>query len=265
MPAPSPPVPPLLRSPSPAAKALLAQLGGILAAFALGRAGLLPAGIWPLAGVQALAATAAAAALKSDRWWLPIHLAFVPLLVAGQRLGLPPLAWLVAFGALLAFYWTSFRTRAPLFLTNRRTVPRVAELLPAGKPLEVLDIGSGTGSLVRPLARLRPDCAFCGIETAPGPWLLGRLLGRGIPNLRWLRGDLFAIPWGGYDVVYAFLSPAPMAAVWDKASRELRPGALLVSNSFAVPQRAADFVVEVGDRRGTRLYGYRITARQAAN
>jgi hypothetical protein len=32
--------------------------------------------------------------------------------------------------------------------------------------------------------------------------------------------------------VYAFLSPVPMAEVWRKASTELRPGALLVSNSF---------------------------------
>lgn len=236
-----------------------------MAAFVLGRSGLLPAGLWPLVAAQALAAAAVAGALRSDRWWLPMHLTFLPLLLLSQGLGLPPLAYLAAFIVLLVFYWTSFRTQAPLYLTNRRTVPAVARLLPAGRALSVLDIGSGTGSLIRPLARQRPDCRFCGVETAPGPWLLGRLLARGLPNLRWLRDDLFAIPWADYDVVYAFLSPAPMAAVWDKANRELRPGALLVSNSFAVPERAADFIVDIDDRRGTRLYGYRIGDRQAAN
>jgi len=79
-----------------------------------------------------------------------------------------------------------------------------------------------------------------------------------VPNIDWRRADLFARPWQDYDLVYAFLSPVPMAAVWKKAAAELRPGALLVSNSFPVPERAPDLVIEVGDRRRTRLYGYRI-------
>lgn len=254
----------MLSAAPPALKALLAQLGGVLVAFAAGRSGVLPPGLWALIATQAVAAMLLAAALRSARWWLPIHLGFVPLLVLARQLAIPPQAYLAAFVALLAFYWTSFRTQAPLFLTNRRTVAAVARLL-ADHPLRLLDIGSGTGSLVRPLARLRSDCRFCGVETAPGPWLLGRVLARGLGNLDWRRGDLFAIPWADYDVVYAFLSPAPMAAVWRKAAQEMRPGTLLLSNSFAVPERAADLVVEIGDRRGTRLYGYRITAPEAAN
>ena len=83
------------------------------------------------------------------------------------------------------------------------------------------------------------------------------------PNIDCRRGDIFAHPWQDYDVVYAFLSPVPMAAVWQKAAAELRPGALLVSNSFPVPGREPDFVVDVDDRRNTQLYGYRIPSRPA--
>ncbi|WP_236778702.1 class I SAM-dependent methyltransferase [Azoarcus olearius] len=258
------PLLPVLAALPPELKALIAQAGGAVFAILAARSGVFPAGLWSFVMCQATGAALLAVMLHSARWWVPIHLVFLPALVAARGLGLPPWLYLAVFLVLLAFYWTSFRTQAPLFLTNRRTVAAVAAILPA-TPLSLLDVGSGTGSLVRPLARLRPDSRFCGVETAPGPWLLGRLLGARLHNLEWLRGDLFALPWGDYDVVYAFLSPAPMPEVWRKACAELRPGALLLSNSFAVPGRKADLAVEIGDARGTVVYGYRIRPREAAN
>ena len=42
--------------------------------------------------------------------------------------------------------------------------------------------------------------------------------------------------------------------VWRKACAELQPGALLVSNSFPVEGIEPYKVVEVDDRRRTRLY-----------
>lgn len=59
-----------------------------------------------------------------------------------------------------------------------------------------------------------------------------------------------------YDVVYAFLSPTPMNALWDKVQREMRPGSLFISNSFAIPEVATSHIVEVDDARGTKLYCY---------
>ena len=44
----------------------------------------------------------------------------------------------------------------------------------------------------------------------------------------------------------------------------LAPGALVVSNSFPIPGRKPDEVVEVGDGRATRLYVYRVTDRRAS-
>lgn len=242
----------------PALKALCAQGLGWTLAIALARSGWLGGGPWAFVAVQAGIAVSSAAWMRSAGWWLAIHAAFAPLLLVAGRLGIAPGWYLAAFALLLAVYWTSFRTQVPLFLSNRETVAAVATLLPHERPVRVLDIGSGTGTLLRGLARLRPDGSFEGIEAAPGPWLLSRLAAGGRNNLRVARGDFFAAPWSQYDVIYAFLSPVPMEPVWAKAERELRPGALLVSNSFPVPGRKPDKVVEVGDRRGTRLYVYEI-------
>ena len=63
---------------------------------------------------------------------------------------------------------------------------------------------------------------------------------------------------GGYDAVYCFLSPAPMAGLWTKARAEMRPGSLLVSNSFDIPGVPADEVIEMHDWRASRLLLWRL-------
>jgi len=80
----------------------------------------------------------------------------------------------------------------------------------------------------------------------------------GLGNCEWRWGDLWRTELSAYDVVYAFLSPVPMAALWEKAQREMRPGTLFISNSFAVPDVAAEQVIEVDDARQTRLFCYRL-------
>ena len=237
----------------PALKALLAQLAGCLLALGAARSGLLPAGLWPLVAVQAVGAAGAAIALRSAPWWRWIHLGFIPLVVGALQLGIAPGWYLAAFVAFALVYWSSFRTQVPLFLSNPQTAAAVAELLPRDYPTRLLDLGSGTGALLRPLARLRPDCRCEGIEAAPAPYLLSCLLSRRQPNIALARGDFWKLPWADYDLVYAFLSPVPMAEVWRKATEELRPGSLLVSNSFEVPGVPAGEVIALHDWRDSRL------------
>lgn len=240
----------------PFLKALLAQLAGTAVAYGSAQAGLLPAGLAPVLTVQAVAAAGTASLLRSAPWWRWIHLGFAPLVVGALSLGIAPAWYLAAFVVCALIYWSSFRTQVPLYLSNRLTAEAVAGLLPRGRPAMLLDLGSGTGALLRPLARLRPDCRLEGLESAPAPYALSRLLSRRQPNVSLARGDFWKIPWTDYDVVYAFLSPVPMASVWKKACAEMRPGSLLVSNSFPVPGVEPERVVEVDDRRRTQLYCY---------
>ncbi|MDR2208034.1 MAG: class I SAM-dependent methyltransferase [Azoarcus sp.] len=247
-----------LSSAPPALKALFAQLCGWGAVWLLGQ--LLPDGVWMLAFSQAVAATLAAMALRSTRWWLAIHFVFTPLAFAAHALEIPPAAWLAAFVVFALIFWSSYRTQVPLFLSNRQTACAVAGLLPPG-PIEVLDIGCGIGSFLAAFAQQRRDARLTGIESAPVPFALSRI--RKHPAITVIRGDFFAHSWAGYDLVYAFLSPVPMADVWEKARREMKPGSLLVSNSFGIPGIEPDRVIEVADRRQTRLLVFAIPATQS--
>ena len=214
----------------------------------------------PLAGLalaiaQGLCAALAAQRMGAAAWWLVFHLAFVPLIWLSSQLTIAPGWFLAAFVVMALFYWTTFRTQVPLFLSNRKTVDALARLLPT-QAARVLDAGAGTGSALRPLANARPDCQFVGVEAAPAPWLIGRLLAGDQRNLDWRRGDMWSLNWSDFDVVYVFLSPVPMARVWKKACAEMRPGSRLVSNSFEVPGVTPERVIPARAGGGRTLFIY---------
>ncbi|MDD5295496.1 MAG: class I SAM-dependent methyltransferase [Rhodocyclaceae bacterium] len=243
----------------PTLKALGAQVLGWLVV-----AGLLVSGDLPdqaplgLALIQGGFAAATGLALKSDRWWIPIHLSFSPLLVLAGSLRLDPGWFLGAFLLLALIYWSSFRTQVPLYLSNRITAEALLALLPPDQSRTVLDLGCGTGSLLARLARERPDSRFEGVETAPLPWLAAFLTTRTLANCRVMRKDFWHHSLEDYDLVYAFLSPVPMSRLWSKACAEMRPGSLLVSNSFPISEVTPESILAVPDKRQTRLYLYRI-------
>lgn len=189
-------------------------------------------------------------------WWLMIHLGFMPIVVTARALDLPTWLWPVGLVLLLLVFWRTDHSRVPLYLSSGQCAAALLELLPP-QPCQVIDLGCGDGAILRALARARPDCRFIGIEHAPLPWLWARLGSISITNLSIHHGDFWRHPLGAYDLVYAFLSPVPMPRLWLKAEAEMRPGALLVSNSFRVEDQPEEARVAVNDRAMTYLYVYR--------
>ncbi|WP_317203911.1 class I SAM-dependent methyltransferase [Janthinobacterium sp.] len=210
---------------------------------------LLARGGFPLSWLGVALAQGALAALLSWRcglasWWRAIQLLFPAALLAALSLHLPPLAFLLAFVLLLGLYWSTFRTQVPFYPSGPAVWEAVAQLLPADRPARLIDIGSGLGGLVLHLARHRPDCAVSGIELAPLPWLWSaaraRLAGGAA---RFARGDYERLDFADYDIVFAYLSPAVMLALWQKAAREMRPGTMLLSYEFCIPVQEPDRVI----------------------
>jgi len=221
-----------------------------------------PATPFALAGLQGLSAAAISHLLGAPWWWVPIHLVFLPAALALRGLGITPWWYLVGFALLLLIYGRTDRSRVPLYLSNRITAQAVADLLPTG-PVRMIDLGCGDAGLLCRIARARPDSRFVGIEHAPLTYLWARLRALGLSNVEIRRGDFWREDLGPYDLVYAFLSPVPMTALWAKAQAQMRPQGLLVSNSFEVPQTAPELALQLNDRRATRLWCYRPARRHA--
>lgn len=244
----------------PVFKALAAQFSGFIFAYSLALSGQVPhIGIFWLACLQAALAAIVSALLVAPRWWHIIHLGFMPGIVLASLLNIPNYVYATSFFILLLTFWNASGSQIPLFLSNKTTTHRLAGWLVDSPSLRVLDIGSGTGSFALHLAKLRPDWQISGVETAPIPLVLAKWLGRNHKNLSFSREDFWGHSLRDYDVVYAFLSPAPMKKLWSKAQKEMRAGTLLVSNSFVIPNVPADNVIYIEDRRQTALFIYRIT------
>jgi hypothetical protein len=226
-----------MRSWPPIFRACLAQAVAFGFLALLLRAGLLPRSLHGV-GVLLLLGTLAVGmgqGLGLGRGWLPFLLGFPWVILLLVRHPLPAWVWPLALVALLLVYGGGLRTRVPLYNSNRAAWAALLGLLPL-HPVRVVDLGAGLGGPMAFLARERPDSWFHGVEASPVTcaiaWLRSLPL-RGNCRIRW--GSLWQEDLGGYDVVYAFLSPAPMPELWAKAVREMRPGSLLISHTFAVP------------------------------
>jgi hypothetical protein len=226
-----------MRSWPPLFRACLAQAVAFGFLALVLRAGLMPRAIHGT-GVLVLLGTLAVGTgrgLGLSPRWFPFLLGFPWVVLLLVRHPAPGWVWPVALVLLLVVYGGGILTRVPLYNSNRAAWEALLALLPP-YPVRFADLGAGLGGPLAFLARERPDSRFRGVEASPltclAAWLR-TLPRRGNCRIRW--GSLWREDLSGYDVVYAFLSPAPMPALWAKAVREMRPGSLLVSNTFTVP------------------------------
>jgi len=159
-----------------------------------------------------------------------------------------------AFVLLLLLNWNAFAERVPLYLSGAEAERQLqARLAALPADFRFIDLGCGLAGTLLRLARAHPAARFVGVETAPLPFALSWLRCLRQPNCRIRLCSLWRVDLGDYQVVYCFLSPAPMPALWKKARMEMRPGALLISNSFAVPGVEPAQVLPLEDWRHSRL------------
>jgi len=193
-------------------------------------------------------------------WQAVIHLFFFPVsLSAVVLLNLPAYWYLGGFIILTLIFGGIHRTRVPLFLSSRKAVDALAELLPKDRSFKLVDLGSGCGGLICKLARILPGGCYHGIEAAMLPcWISKLRAGLSGRNCRFQWKSIWQHDLAEYDVVYAYLSPVPMSRLWEKVRQEMRPGSLFISNTFAVPGIRPDQCIRLDDFSGAVLYIWRI-------
>lgn len=253
------PIPAFLHAPVLRAALALALAG-------LGTASAIQA-LWRLAGIDpplavklAFAGALAAglgALMRLPGWWWGL-LALAPAGIVGARaLDLPGWAYAVAIAAAVLTLVNSAGERVPLFLTNRASRRALADLIPAEAPVCAVDLGCGLGGPVLALAATNrhPDSRFLGVETAPLPFALAWVRARLARDRRVEIAfqSIWAVDLGNFDLIYAFLSPAPMPRLMAKAAQEMRAPALFVSNEFTDPAYPPDRCVVPDGARGRTL------------
>jgi hypothetical protein len=206
--------------------------------------------LFTLVIMQSLVATAIAHRLRMAVWWRWIHFFFPLSIWCMSVVHISSAFYLAGFIVTLTLYWTTFKTQVP-FYPSRPAVWKALLLLIqkqyAHQSVRVIDIGSGLGDTSMYLAKFRQQDQVEGIEIAPLPWMISIVRAKfNQSRAKFTMGSYEHLDFGQYDVIFAYLSPAAMMRLWEKASQEMRKGSLLVSLEFEIPNVVPTKIIHSG-------------------
>ena len=239
----------------PALRALLAQ--GLAFAATLLLVHLSPFTLAPLAwlGVDAVLAAALGRMLDLAPWWTPINLLLPWMLQGALMLHLPGGVYLGGFLGLLVVFGGGLLIQVPLYHSNREAWRALEARIPTGAR-RFVDLGCGLGGPLAHLARTRPELELLGVEASPLTCLAAWFRCLPYPRVKVRLRSLWSVHLADHDVVHAFLSPAPMPRLWEKAQAEMTAGSLFLSHTFAVPGHPEDWTHPIPGREGACLRGW---------
>lgn len=165
--------------------------------------------------------------------------------------------FLLLFAMLSVVIWTIRLGISPM-PTSKKAKKAILQSLPHNISGKIVDLGSGWGTLIFPLARQHPNCTVIGYELSPFPYLISKIrhFFQPLPNLKIYRKEFLNAPLQDADIIVCYLYPAVMYPLKVKFEQELRPGSLVVSSTFAVPGWKPDQIIEVNDIYHSKIYIY---------
>lgn len=136
----------------------------------------------------------------------------------------------------------------------------VVKLVPEKTTGKIYDLGSGWGTLLFPLSKRCPKAQIVGLETSVIPYLVSKLwlALSGRKNIKILYQDIYEAELKDAAVIACYLYPGAMQRLRKKFEKELKPGTLIVSNTFSVPGWKPEQVIELESLYRTNIYLYRV-------
>jgi 2-polyprenyl-3-methyl-5-hydroxy-6-metoxy-1,4-benzoquinol methylase len=101
----------------------------------------------------------------------------------------------------------------------------------------ILELGSGWGTLALAAAKVCPEATIVGYEISPVPLFWSRAKAKlcGYKNVKFVSADLFGEDFSKADIVMTYLTMPHMEKLRVKFEAELKPGAIVICNTFPVP------------------------------
>jgi SAM-dependent methyltransferase len=209
--------------------------------------------------LQAVGAAALGRHWSLGHYWMLFQIG-LPIAIAVQ-MGHAAAFWVYPslLAVLLLVFGGGITSRVPLYNSGFPAWVALAEYVAENENVSFIDLGAGLGGPLAHLARNRPRASLLGVEASPLVWLIGWLRTASYrPRCVFRLGSIWKTDLHSADVVYAFLSPAPMPALWAKVRREMRPGSIFISHSFEVPGVAPSKRLPLPGRKGAALLVYEI-------
>lgn len=139
---------------------------------------------------------------------------------------------------------------APFVRSKQDRIETMMELAGIRPGMRVVDLGSGDGSVLIAAARL--GASATGVEFNPflvaySRWKIKKI---GLfDRITVVKKDFHSYPLYDADAVFVYLLPKALAIIAPRLDAELRPGASVVSNAFALPGWTP-----VAEKNSVRMY-----------
>ncbi len=108
------------------------------------------------------------------------------------------------------------------------------KLQSATEQMTVIDLGSGSGSLLIPLAKEFPQHRFIGLEWDSVPLLLAMIKSFRLRNIEWHRQDFMTYSCADADIVFCYILKTMRERVGKKLAREIKSDCMVISELYQV-------------------------------
>ena len=132
--------------------------------------------------------------------------------------------------------WGKFAPYVPSVGKSKETVLNITRkrLLESEKPLTIVDLGSGTGSLLIPLAKEFPEHRFVGIEWDCVPLIVAMFKSRKLKNVQWHKQNFMQYSCSDADVVFCYLLKTMRDPLGLKLSKEIKNDCIVITELYSL-------------------------------
>jgi len=199
---------------------------------------------------------------------LVLFLGLVSLTLLGLFKIAVPLAAVVIFLTIIAIlfwlyeiYRVLFVGNAPYVRSSKKLISRILQEINFKENALVCDLGCGDGRFLRELIKKRKIKAI-GYEYFIVPYLLAVFYNSWSKNkIKFYYQDLFKANLSQADYVFCYLITREMSVLQEKLKKELKPGALVISNTFQFknwqPEKAIILQADKKNALSNKIYIYR--------
>jgi len=217
---------------------------------------------WSSLFLSSLVAFTLSASQRMTWAWKILHAVLVPAVIIGLIISAEydyfPLLFLICTLPLTLAYGPTVWTRVPFYRTTQNTVASLNSVIHNFKITQLLDVGSGNGRVLNLLSNsVASSVVLHGIELSPLLWVVSTIRSFLTPQTKYFLGSYWNHSFAPYDCIYVFLSPQPMVELWHKACWEMRPGTLVISHQFKIPDNKPLREINI-PKSVTKLYVYKI-------
>lgn len=162
---------------------------------------------------------------------------------------------------LVEAYRVIFLGRAPYVRSGRKLLSKLMKEIAFKENSLVFDLGCGDGVFLRELVKKNKVRAI-GYEYSLIPYVLAlvyNLLTRS--KMKIVLGDFIKADISNADYVFCFLMGSEMIRLEEKVRKELKPGAMVISNTFKFKDWQPEKIITLNEKKesglSNRLYIYR--------